>query len=84
MGGGGGMGWARKYTEVRNIFVLFMLPSDRFSLCLLFQTIITQAGNESIVSGTKDGGVVADRSFVVDKPGLVSSLAAMFSSPFYF
>ena len=78
------MGWAGKDTEVRNIFVLFMLLSVQFSLCLVFPTIITQVGNEFIVSGTKEGGAVADRSFVVDKPRLVSSLAAIVSSPFYF
>ena len=30
VGGGRGMGWARKDMEVRNIFVLFMLLSVRF------------------------------------------------------
>ena len=85
MGGGGGMGWAGEDTEVHNIFVLFMLPSVQFSLCFVLQTIIIQARNEFIVlGGTKEGGVVADRSFVVDKPGLVSSLAGMVSSLFLF
>ena len=48
----------QKNTEVRNIFVLFMLLSIRFSLCLIFQTIITQARNEFIGSGMKEGGLV--------------------------
>ena len=50
------MGWTRKDMEVCNIFVLFMLLSVRLSLCLAFQTIITQAGNEFIGSGKKEGG----------------------------